>query len=258
MMKFCFVLIFLFVGGALGTLEKRIVGSKSCDANRQYHVQIKSLQKGKICGGALLNTRWLITASHCAEQKVKVKLGEASLSTLKKGWSKFKSKVKGSSNPLEQEIAPAQQFTFKDDGGKMHDIMLIKLNKDASPKHPTIKLPSECTRPPSGASVHIGGMGPKKAGAKPESTVRCASTTMVACGENDKPDSKYHSDESNTMCANLPGVEACFGDGGTAVEYDGLLHGIIVSDPVDKCANPIVMMDICFYKEWIEKTMRSS
>lgn len=35
-------------------------------------------------------------------------------------------------------------------------------------------------------------------------------TEIVQCGENDKPDSKYFSDESTTMCAHKPGVESCF------------------------------------------------
>ncbi|XP_061585256.1 trypsin-like [Cololabis saira] len=258
MMKFCSILIFLFVGDALGSLEKRIVGSKSCGNARKYHIQLKTAQGEKTCGGALLNTRWFITASHCANQKVQVKLGEGSLNFFQKTNSKIKSAFKGRSNPLKQEIEPKQQFPFKDEEGKMHDIMLIKLNVDASAKHGIIKLPADCKRPATGSSLLIGGMGPKRAGGKPESSVRCATTKMIDCGEKDKPSSKYHSDETNTMCAHVPGVEACFGDAGTAVEFDGLLYGIIVNKPKDKCENPIVMMDICFYKEWIEKTMREN
>lgn len=40
--------------------------------------------------------------------------------------------------------------------------------------------------------------------------LKCAMTEIAQCGENDKPDSKYFSDESTTMCAHKPGVESCF------------------------------------------------
>uniref|UniRef100_A0A8C4NQK1 Peptidase S1 domain-containing protein n=1 Tax=Dicentrarchus labrax TaxID=13489 RepID=A0A8C4NQK1_DICLA len=224
------LLSFHLSGVASGAIEKRIVGGTSCDKNRQYHVQIETLQGGKFCGGSLLNTRWIITASHCAEHNITaVHRGKG---TIKK------------------------VFTFKDEEEHVHDIMLIKLKEDVSAKLPTIDLPPvECSRPDKGQQVQIGGWGYKKQDKIP-SSLKCANTQVTDCGEEDKPDSKYHSDETTTMCAFKAGVESCFGDAGSAVEYNNVLHGIIVSDPPDKCANTIVMLDICRYREWIEKTLR--
>ncbi|CAB1423585.1 unnamed protein product [Pleuronectes platessa] len=258
-MKLSALILLLLAAAASGDIEKRVVGGKPCKTDRQYHVQIDSIQPGKSCGGSLLNTRWVITASHCAEQAVKLKLG---LNNDVSIFTKFGSWMKGKSKKLEQVIKTEKQFSYKDEEGNAHDIMLIKLGEDMSAKLPTIKLPpTGCTKPEIGQQVEIGGWEAKKAdilsSILPKS-LKCASTDISTCGENDKPGDKYISNEESTMCAARPGVETCFGDAGSAVEYNNVLHGIVVSNPVDKCASTIVMANICHYREWIEKTMREN
>lgn len=95
---------------------------------------------------------------------VKVKFG---LNNDVSFFKKVKSFFKGSKKN-EQDIKTDQQFTYKDEEGT-HDIMLLKLNEDVSPKLPTIQLPSaECEKLAANQQVEVGGLGAKMADVKSE------------------------------------------------------------------------------------------
>lgn len=96
-------------------------------------------------------------------------------SVFQKASSWIKSIFKGTDKVTEQTITTKQQFPYKDENGdKLHDIMLIKLNNDMSVKVPIIKLPPTegCPKLDKGTEVQIGGFGAKKAGGKGENHPR--------------------------------------------------------------------------------------
>ncbi|XP_056448363.1 trypsin-1-like [Gadus chalcogrammus] len=265
MMLSCLILSLMLAGAASGSnVEKRIVGGSSCKTEGKYHVKVSWKDGQSPCGASLLNTNWLLTAARCGKRLL-LKAGKTHYGLF------YGSNI--------QKIDVKQQYFY----GEENDIMLIKLNKAVKAKY-AIELPpgeagaeeaapeeaadeeaapeeaaqgvstppvKQCTGPSLRQTVQIGGWGDN--GGKPKH--RCAKTKITKCEDKDKKGGKH---ATTLMCAHSAGVQSCEGDAGSAMVYDNKLYGIIVNKRSNDCTNVSEILDICFYLDWITKTMREN
>ncbi|CAL8328813.1 unnamed protein product [Arctogadus glacialis] len=265
-------------GAASGSnVEKRILGGSSCKTEGKYHVKVSWEDGQSPCGASLLNTNWVLTAARCGNRNLKVTFAAEGI----------KDNFFALFGSNDQKIDVKQQYPY----GKKHDIMLIKLNEAVKAKY-AIELPhgeaspeeaadeeaapeeaadeeaadeeaaqglstppvKQCTGPSLRQTVQIGGWG-DDGGKKNKPKHRCAKTKITKCEAKDKKRGKH---PTTLMCAHSPGVKSCEGDAGSAMVYDNKLYGIIVNKRKNDCTNVPEILDICFYLDWITKTMREN
>ncbi|PIO29396.1 hypothetical protein AB205_0196410, partial [Aquarana catesbeiana] len=125
--------------------DDKIVGGYTCQESAvPYQV---SLHAGyHFCGGSLLNTLWVISAAHCYQKNIEVRLGEHNIGVLE-GPEQFIKASKAIKHP---------QY---DPNSLDNDIMLIRLRKPVkiNSQVKTVSLPTRCAM--EGTSCLISGWG---------------------------------------------------------------------------------------------------
>ncbi|KAK6492870.1 granzyme A-like [Huso huso] len=138
-----FAVILLRIPGDVCT---EIIGGKEVP---EHSRPFMALVTGKgICGGALISSKWVVTAAHCYDTSLQVILGVHSQSKKDKAWQIRKVKMR----------VPHPCY---DNQTKVNDIMLLKLDK-AVEKNKNVSflpLPESGKHIQAGTNCHIAGWG---------------------------------------------------------------------------------------------------
>ncbi|XP_044855361.1 trypsin I-P38-like [Mauremys mutica] len=246
-----YILVVAFLGAAVAfpiddADDDKIVGGYTCSKNSLPYQA--SLNIGDhFCGGALINSRWVVSAAHCYEPSIQVRLGEHNLA-VSEGTEQFISSTKVIRHPSYS----SQTLN--------NDIMLIKLASAATLNSyvNTIALPTSCVT--TGTQCLISGWGNTLgSGTNYPDLLQCLKAPVLSSSQCS---SAYREEiTSNMICIGYMegGKDSCQEDSGGPVVCNGVLQGIVSWGT--GCAlkgYPGVYTKVCNYVSWIQNTIAAN
>ncbi|EDV27599.1 expressed hypothetical protein [Trichoplax adhaerens] len=227
----------------------RIVGGSEA-SKHEFPYQISLEQKyGKswyhICGGSIIDSKWVLTAAHCVEgakaRKLRVNVGDHSIE-----------------DATEQIISLRRSIVHSayDSNSLVNDIALLELSESATAKSNTATIPcaSKATTMSDGDTVTVTGWGTLSSGGSSPDTLHKVNVNYF---DDSKCLSAYGSEFSakEMFCAgvNGGGKDSCQGDSGGPAASGGRLVGVVSWGY--GCADaqyPGVYTRVSNYQDWIE------
>ncbi|XP_036616149.1 anionic trypsin-like isoform X2 [Trichosurus vulpecula] len=245
-MKFPLILSFIGAAVAFSSDDDKIVGGETCEeASVPFQA---SLNIGyHFCGGSLINEQWVVSAGHCYQSRVQVRLGEHNIEA-----------TDGNEQFIDSEKIirhPKYNSRTLD-----NDILLIKLKTPAVLNEyvNTISLPSACAA--VGTECIISGWGNTlSSGAYYPDLLQCLVAPVLS--DADCKASYPGEITDNMICVGFleGGKDSCQGDSGGPVACNGELQGIVSWGY--GCAQknrPGVYTKVCNYVDWIEETIAAN
>uniref|UniRef100_A0A3B5M4G9 trypsin n=1 Tax=Xiphophorus couchianus TaxID=32473 RepID=A0A3B5M4G9_9TELE len=226
--------------------DDKIIGGYECRKNSVPYMV--SLNVGyHFCGGSLISSSWVVSAAHCYQSRINVRLGEHNIA-VSEGTEQFID----SSTVIRH---PSYNSYTLD-----NDIMMIKLNSPAGLNSyvNTVSLPSTCAS--AGTTCLISGWGNTlTSGTNYPDKLMCLDAPILS---DTSCRNSYPGEITNNMfCAGFleGGKDSCQGDSGGPVACNGELQGIVSWGY--GCAQrdrPGVYTKVCNYNTWIRNTMSSN
>ncbi|KAM4704531.1 trypsin-like [Rhinophrynus dorsalis] len=240
------LLICVLLGAAAAFDDDKIVGGYTCTKNSVPY--IASLSIGyHFCGGSLINNLWVVSAAHCYQSSIQVRLGEHNIAA---------------SEGTEQFINSAKVIRHSSYNSRTldNDIMLIKLSSAATLNSyvQAVALPSSCAA--SGTSCLISGWGNTlSSGTNYPNLLQCLNAPILTASQC----SNAYPGEitSNMICVGYieGGKDSCQGDSGGPVVCNGQLQGIVSWGYGCALRNyPGVYTKVCNYNAWIQNIIASN
>ncbi|XP_062985088.1 serine protease 1-like [Elgaria multicarinata webbii] len=243
------LLIFAFLGAAVAAPlddDDKIVGGYDCQRlQAPYQVSLNSGYH--FCGGSLINDQWVVSAAHCYQSRIEVRLGEYNIFEIE-GDEQFINSAK---------VIRHEQYSSRT---LNNDIMLIKLSAPAKMARNVapINLPTKCAT--SGTKCLISGWGNTlSSGANSPDILQCLDAPILTNAECEEA---YPGKITPSMiCVGFleGGKDSCQGDSGGPVVCNGELQGV-VSWGIG-CAlpgYPGVYTRVCNFVDWIHDTIAAN
>ncbi|XP_067874593.1 trypsin-like [Heterodontus francisci] len=243
-MKTLLLVAFLGLAAAAPYDDDKIVGGYEC---AKHSVPwIVSLNVGwHMCGGSLISSDWVVSAAHCYQSRIQVRLGEHDIA-VNEGTEQFIDSVKVIRHPNYDYY----NLDF--------DIMLIKLSRSAALNRNvrSIALPTSCTY--AGEMCLISGWGNTMSGVSGEE-LQCLDAPVLSNADCHNAYPGMITD--NMICVGYleGGKDSCQGDSGGPVVCNGVLQGIVSWGY--GCAekdHPGVYTQVCNFVSWIEDTVAAN
>ncbi|XP_010867502.2 trypsin-3 [Esox lucius] len=244
------LIILALVGAAFAALveesDEKIVGGFECPSHSvPYQV---SLNIGyHFCGGSLISSLWVVSASHCYKTSIQVRLGEHNIEQ---------------NEGTEQWINSAKIIRHPNYNSYNldNDIMLIKLSKPATLNSyvQTVALPTRC--PQADEMCLVSGWGNTITnGNNYPARLQCLWQPIIdrrIC-QNAYPQLFTENMECSGFMQG--GASSCQGDSGGPLVCNGQLQGVVSwGYNCAQVGHPSVYARVCRYNSWISGVMSSN
>ncbi|XP_076022927.1 trypsin-3 [Genypterus blacodes] len=233
-------------------MQGRIIGGYEPPPHSiKYIISIQTGTLQHICGGALINTFWVLTAAHCniGAKNMIIVAGDNSLNV-------YEGTEQMSSPHL---LVPHPEYDSKTDD---NDIMLIKLKAPMSlNSYVSIALlPRQSAIIPEGRVCRVSGWGLTSANGGAPSSLLTVNLPIVSTEKCNSSNSHYGKITANMLCAGYStgGKDACQGDSGGPLVCEGRIYGLVSWGK--GCADaqyPGVYTAVSRYRRWIDNTIFS-
>ncbi|XP_006868199.1 PREDICTED: kallikrein-1-like [Chrysochloris asiatica] len=259
-MWFLVLYLVLLLGGtgAVPLTQPRIVGGWECQEHSQpWQVSVHDC-RDPMCGGVLIDPKWVLTAAHCKSQHLQVWVGVHNLENLEDP-AQFAEVSVGFPHP-SYNVSDNQPYLIPDEDYSS-DIMLLRLKEPVKITHAVKVLALPTTDPEVGSTCISSGWGSiDPSGTVYPDDLQCIDMKIFkndVCAKT----SIQKITESMLCAGNLEeGKDICLGDSGGPLVCNGVLQGIMSSNhyPCGKIGLPAVYTRVFSYVTWIRETMAAN